>query len=189
MPDFAVTHAMTAATCKISSATHAILTLTWFCHLIMCLWILWGLEEPQGGPPYTWKNLQCLKLIFRPFGTKKKIESGKWPSLTSSPRKWNFPLFLTLPLLFNFQKKSVQQVRLMGVFSKKDFIFTLGLQKPQAKLSSLSCWHLPLPIESDSDLHLVSLGVLCLRSKIEKQHPWTWHQPWSLACKEHNQYC
>ena len=58
MPDFAATGAMMAATREISSATHAILALTWFCHLSMCLWSLGGGGlEPQGRtPPYTWKN-------------------------------------------------------------------------------------------------------------------------------------
>ena len=38
-----------------------------------------GLEEPQGGtPPIHEKKLQCLKMIFRPFGEKiKKIGYGK----------------------------------------------------------------------------------------------------------------
>ena len=36
MPDFAVTHAMMAATQKIPSTTHANLVLTWFFHLSMC---------------------------------------------------------------------------------------------------------------------------------------------------------
>ena len=31
-------------------------------------WSLGGLEEPQGGPPQYMKKLQCLKMIFRPFG-------------------------------------------------------------------------------------------------------------------------
>ena len=37
MPDFAATHAMTAATPTILAATRAILALTWFCHPSMCL--------------------------------------------------------------------------------------------------------------------------------------------------------
>ena len=72
-PNFAATCAITATRRKILSTTRTILALTWFCHLSMYLWILGGgLEEPQGGtPPYTWKKLQCLKMIFRPFGAKK----------------------------------------------------------------------------------------------------------------------
>ena len=37
MPDFATTHAMTAATRTILATTPSILALTWFCHLSMCL--------------------------------------------------------------------------------------------------------------------------------------------------------
>ena len=75
------TCAMMAATRKISSVTRTILVLTWFCHLNMCLWII---------PPYTWKKLQCLKLIFRPFG--KKIESENDPCWPPPPSLlWNFP--------------------------------------------------------------------------------------------------
>ena len=31
--------------------------------------------KPRGGlrTPYTWKKIQCLKLIFRAFGTKKNL--------------------------------------------------------------------------------------------------------------------
>ena len=47
-----------------------------------------GLRSSKGDPPCPWKKFQCLKLIFRPFGTKKNY-SGKWPSLTLPPRKWN----------------------------------------------------------------------------------------------------
>ena len=44
MPDFAATCAMMAATCKIFTATRAILALTWFCHLSISLWSLVGWE-------------------------------------------------------------------------------------------------------------------------------------------------
>ena len=120
---FASSDAITAATRKILSTTCAILALTWFCHLSMCLWSLGGLEEPQGGtPPYTWKKFQCLKLIFRPFGTKKNFESGKWPPLTPPPIM-EFPIiflifFLTLPLFwsephisFRFPKENGYKMR------------------------------------------------------------------------------
>ena len=63
-----------AAIRKILSPTRAILAMTLFCHLSlsMCQWSLGGLEEPKGGTPLYMKKLQYLKLIFRPFGTKKK---------------------------------------------------------------------------------------------------------------------
>ena len=69
---FASSNAITAATRKILSTTCAILALTWFCHLSMYLWSLGGgLRSSKGGPPFTWKKLQCLKMIFKPFGEKK----------------------------------------------------------------------------------------------------------------------
>ena len=78
MPDFAATCATTAATSKILSATRAIIALTWFCHLSMYLWSLWGGAwwAPRGNPSYTWKKLQCLKMIFKPFGAKKNKKLG-----------------------------------------------------------------------------------------------------------------
>ena len=76
---------------------------------LVCIYEAWGgLRSPKGGPPpYTWKKLQCLKMIFRPFGAKKikKIGYGKWPSLTPpSPPSMEFSIidffyfFWTLPL-------------------------------------------------------------------------------------------
>ena len=44
MSEFAATCAMMAATCKIFTATRAILALTWFCHLSISLWSLGGWE-------------------------------------------------------------------------------------------------------------------------------------------------
>ena len=70
--NFASSDAITAATHKILFTTHAILALTWFCHLSIYLWSLggaWG--APRGDPPLYMKKLQCLKMIFRPFGAKK----------------------------------------------------------------------------------------------------------------------
>ena len=83
MPNFAATCAIMAARRNILSTTRAILVLTWFCHLSMCLWSLggaWG--APRGDPPLYMKNNQCLKLIFRPFGTKK---NWKWKMTLADP--------------------------------------------------------------------------------------------------------
>ena len=54
-----------------------------------------GLEESQrgGGPPYTWKKFQCLKLIFRPFGAKK-IKNKKLRMTPADPH----PLHPTVEL-------------------------------------------------------------------------------------------
>ena len=94
---FASSDAITAATRKIFSTTCTILALTWFCHLNVYLWSLGGgLRSPKGGPPpYTWKKLQCLKMIFRPFGVKKikKIGYGKWPLLTPPSMEFSIIFF------------------------------------------------------------------------------------------------
>ena len=91
MPDFAAVRAITAATRKILSTTRAILALTWFCHLCMYLWSLGGgLRSPKGGPPpYTWKKLQCLKMIFRLFGAKKIKKNWIWKMTPADPR-WKY---------------------------------------------------------------------------------------------------
>ena len=86
MPDFAAARAITAATRKILSTTHAILALTWFCHLRMYLWSLggaWG--APRGDPPYTWKKLQCLKMIFKTIWSKKNKKSWVWKMTLADP--------------------------------------------------------------------------------------------------------
>ena len=61
------------------------------------------LEEPTGGTTLRWKIFQCLKLFFRPFGTKT---NWKWKMTLADPpappKKWNFPLFLTLPFWYFF---------------------------------------------------------------------------------------
>ena len=46
-----------------------------------------GLEEPQGGtPPLYIKKLQCLKMIFRPFGAKKnKKKNWIWKMTLADP--------------------------------------------------------------------------------------------------------
>ena len=49
MPNFAMTRAMMATTHKILAPIWAILVLTWFCYLSMCLWSL-------GGCICIWKN-------------------------------------------------------------------------------------------------------------------------------------
>ena len=113
MPDFAAARAITAATRKILSTTRAILALTWFCHLRMYLWSLggaWG--APRGDPPpYTWKKLQCLKMIFRPFGEKKIKKNWIWKmTLADPPPSMEFSIifffFWTLPLPKNSTQKT-----------------------------------------------------------------------------------
>ena len=110
MPDFAAARAIMAATRKILSTTHAILALTWFCHLRMYLWSLggaWG--APRGDPPpYTWKKLQCLKMIFRPFGEKKIKKNWIWKMTLADPppsygifHKYFFLFFLLNPSLID----------------------------------------------------------------------------------------
>jgi len=60
MPDFAATHTITAATC-------AILALTWFCHLSMCLgWKKWKMT-PADPPPYYGIFHNFFKFFFEPF--------------------------------------------------------------------------------------------------------------------------
>ena len=117
MPDFAATCTMMAETRKIFAATCTILALTWFCHLSMCLWSLGGgLRSPKGGPPsYTWKKLQCLKMIFRPFGAKKNKKNWIWKMHPADPPPppliWNFPWFILFffepfpYILHNFEVK------------------------------------------------------------------------------------
>ena len=102
---FASSDAITAATRKILSTTCAILALTWFCHLSIYLWRLGGgLRSPKGGPPlYTWKKLQCLKMIFRPFGAKK-IKNKKLRMTPADPHPLHptveLSTFLTLSLWY-----------------------------------------------------------------------------------------
>ena len=86
-----------AAARTMMATTHSILALTWFCQLSMCLWSLWGgLRSPKGGPPYTWKKLQCLKMIFKTIWSKKikKVDMENdpcWP--TPSPPSMEFSIF------------------------------------------------------------------------------------------------
>ena len=99
---FASSDAIMAATRKILSTTHAILALTWFCHLsiLVYLWSLggaWG--APRGDPPpHTWKKLQCLKMIFRPFGEKEIKKNWIWKMTLANP----FPPSLEFSIIFFF---------------------------------------------------------------------------------------
>ena len=103
---FASSEAIMAATRKILSTTRTILALTWFCHLSIYLWSLgggaWG--APRGDPHYTWKKLQCQKMIFRPFGAKKIKKNWIWKMTLADPPSpplvWNFPYFFN-PSLMN----------------------------------------------------------------------------------------
>ena len=63
--NFASSDAITAATHKILFTTHAILALTWFCHLSIYLWSLggaWG--APRGDPPLYMKKTSMSKNDF-----------------------------------------------------------------------------------------------------------------------------
>ena len=74
MPDFAVTHTMMATTCKILSATSAILA-------------LYVSMKPRGGlrtPPLFMKKTSITKIDFQAIWNKKK--TGKWKmTLADSP--------------------------------------------------------------------------------------------------------
>ena len=118
MPNSDVTHAIMATRRKILSTTHAILALTWFCHLSMYLWSLgggaWG--APRGDPPYTWKKLQCLKMIFRPFGAKKNKKN--WI--------WKMTLAETLETSITFATQKVRELNLQQ-YSSQHTIWTKWL--------------------------------------------------------------
>ena len=52
-----------------------------------------GLRSPKGGPPpYTWKKLQCLKMIFRPFGEKKIKKNWIWKMTLADPLVMEFSI-------------------------------------------------------------------------------------------------
>ena len=66
MPDFAATHTITAATC-------AILALTWFCHLSMCLgWKKWKMT-PADPPPIMEFSIIFLIFFLNPSLMKQEI--------------------------------------------------------------------------------------------------------------------
>ena len=72
---FSVTRTITAATCKILSTTHAILALTWFCHLSMYLWSLgskWFLDHlEQTIINYSFRWPTKLFGLFYPYSRNK----------------------------------------------------------------------------------------------------------------------
>ena len=77
MADFAATCTMMAAAHKIWAATCAILALTWFCHLSICLgWKKWKMT-PADPPPYYGIFHNFLKKNFLNPSLSKKLSKKK----------------------------------------------------------------------------------------------------------------
>ena len=109
----------------------------------------WGAQR-EGAPPYTWKKLQCLKLIFRPFWTPHNFFLIFFlnPSLREGLKKWGFSHICFWPTHPPPKcGKNKNKILFFGIFSsfgtKKNFwsFFTL----PLTTATHLS-YQLPPPI-------------------------------------------
>ena len=71
-----------------------------------------GLEEPKGDPPlYMKKKLQCLKMIFRPFGEKKIKKNWIWKMTLADPPPPGYGIFHKYFFFLNPSLMKIQKIK------------------------------------------------------------------------------
>ena len=112
-----------------------------------------GLEESaaRGDHPFTWKKLQCLKMIFRPFGEKKIKKNWIWKMTLADLPPPGYGIFHKYFFFFEpFLKRLVKTLQVKAWLHFECFWQT---QKIEAYITSslftgLNVWYKDLHIQT-----------------------------------------